>query len=57
MTLKDKQWGDTISVVLSNRDTTSSIHAGAYVIAIRVNNEFRPIWINAKDTACECCNK
>jgi hypothetical protein len=57
MTLKNKQWQNTSDIVISNRDTTSSIHAGAYVIAIRVNNEFRPIWISAKDTTCECCNK
>lgn len=57
MTLKNGQWQNITNITLHNRDTTSSIHAGAYVIAIRVNNEFRPIWISAKDTACECCNK
>jgi len=42
-------------ITLVNRDTTLSIHAGAYVIAIRINNEFRPLWISASDTKCQCC--
>ena len=53
--LKDQNWQDSGEVVLVNRDTTSVIHAGSYVIAMRVNNEYRPMWISAKDTNCICC--
>jgi hypothetical protein len=55
LTLKNQNWQNTIQVTLVNRDTTLSIHAGAYVVAIRVNQEFRPMWISAKDTQCQCC--
>jgi len=52
---KNKDWQDSEQVTIVNRDTTSTIHAGAYVIAIRVNNEYRPLWISASDTKCQCC--
>lgn len=55
LNLKNQNWQNTNQVTLVNRDTTSVIHAGAYVIAIRVNQELRPIWISAKDTQCQCC--
>ncbi len=55
LSLKNQNWQNLNEVTLVNRDITSTIHAGAYVIAIRVNNEFRPIWISAKDTQCQCC--
>lgn len=55
LTLKNQNWQNMNEVTLVNRDVTSTIHAGAYVIAIRVNNEFRPIWISARDTQCQCC--
>jgi hypothetical protein len=57
MTLKNANWQNGSDVFLSNRDTTSLIHAGAYVIAIRVNNEYRPIWISASNTDGICCNQ
>jgi hypothetical protein len=55
--IKNQNWVTTGEIILVNRDTTSEIHQGAYVIAIKINNQYRPIWISAKDTACECCNK
>ena len=55
LNLKNANWQDVGQVTLVNRDTTSLIHAGAYVIAIKINNEFRPLWISAKDTSCQCC--
>lgn len=55
LNLKNANWQDVGEVVLVNRDITSLIHAGAYVIAIKINNEFRPLWISAKDTSCQCC--
>lgn len=52
---KNSSWANVGQINLVNRDITSVIHSGAYVIAIKVNNEFRPIWISAKDTTCQCC--
>jgi hypothetical protein len=51
--IKDKDWVDVKSVFLSNRDTSSFIQAGAYVVATRVNGQYRPIWVSS-DT-CDCC--
>lgn len=54
--LKDTSWADSGNVFVVNRDITSVIHSGAYVIAARVNNEYKPIWVSSKDTTCICCN-
>lgn len=53
--IKNANWSDSGEVTLVNRDTTSIIHSGAYVIALRINNEFRPLWVSASDTKCQCC--
>ena len=55
--LRNKNWIHIPSnrVTLVNRDVTSKIHSGAYVIAIRINDEYRPLWISASDTKCKCC--
>ena len=55
--IKNKNWVTIGEIMLINRDTTSEIHQGAYVVAIKINDEYRPLWISAKDTACECCNR
>jgi hypothetical protein len=55
LNLKNQNWSNAGQIILTNRDTTSIIHNGAYVIAIRVNNEYRPLWISASDTKCQCC--
>jgi hypothetical protein len=57
ITPKTALWADSGSIYIINRDTTSVIHSGAYVIAARVNNEYKPIWISSEDTSCSCCNK
>lgn len=54
--IKNSNWADSGSVFVVNRDATSVIHSGAYVIATRINNEYKPIWISAADTSCLCCN-
>ena len=54
--IKDSNWANSGSVFVVNRDATSVIHSGAYVIATRINNEYKPIWISAADTSCLCCN-
>lgn len=51
--LKDANWNDTQSVFLCNKDSSSRIQAGSYVIAVHVNGQYRPIWISS--TTCECC--
>jgi hypothetical protein len=51
--LKDGAWNTTRTVFLSNRDTSSRIQSGAYVIAIYVNGQYRPIWVSA--ATCDCC--
>jgi hypothetical protein len=53
--IKNQNWNDVSNVTLVNRDTTSIIHSGAYIIAIKVNNEYKPLWISASDTKCQCC--
>lgn len=55
MITKNSSWGDSASVFVTNRDSTSVIHSGAYVIAAKVNGEYRPIWISAENTSCSCC--
>lgn len=53
--IKNQNWENVNTVVLINRDTTSVIHANAYIVAIKINNEYRPLWISASDTKCQCC--
>jgi hypothetical protein len=53
--LKNSNWEDGDLVTIKNRDTTCVIKNNDYVIAIKVNNEYRPIWINAVDTLGSCC--
>lgn len=53
--LKNEQWNTYSQVPLINRDSTSVIHSGAYVIAIKINNEFRPLWVSSSDPNCSCC--
>ena len=38
--------GDSATITIHNRDPRMPIDAGDYVIAIKVNNEYRPIWIS-----------
>ena len=54
---KDANWQNQSSFLIKNRDVTSSIHSGAYVIAIKINNEYRPIWIssNTCENSCNSC--
>lgn len=54
---KDNNWNNKSTFLIKNRDVTSSIHSGAYVIAIKINNEYRPIWISANtcENSCNSC--
>jgi hypothetical protein len=38
--------GDLTTVTIHNRDPRMPIDAGDYIVAIKVNNEYRPIWIS-----------
>lgn len=53
---KNASWNDVGSYTLVNRDVTSRIPQGAYVIAININDEYRPIWISAIDVLGSCCD-
>lgn len=54
---KDNIWANSGTLFIVNRDNTSAIHAGAYVIAARVNGEYKPLWVssNVSDNPCPCC--
>lgn len=54
--VKNSSWQDETTVQLVNRDKNLNIPEGAYIIAIRVNNEYRPLWISAQNECNVCCN-
>lgn len=56
LVLKDSTWADSGNIYIINRDNTSIIQSGAYVIAARINNEYKPIWVSSANTDCVCCN-
>lgn len=55
--IKNNSWTDNGTIQLVNRDTYLKISKNDYVIAVRINNQYRPIWVSSEATACECCNK
>lgn len=57
LVLRDANWYDIGSRNLINRDKALHIRAGNYVIAIRINNEYRPIWVSDQDPSCTSCTK
>lgn len=46
--------GSNIFVI--NRDKYLTIKSGDYVIALKIGNEYRPIWVSSESTSCQCCN-
>lgn len=42
------------SYFIHNRDQNTVINSGDFIIAIHINNEYRPIWIS-NDSSCNCC--
>lgn len=42
------------SYFVHNRDQNTIIHSGDFVIAIHINEEYRPIWIS-NASSCNCC--
>jgi hypothetical protein len=45
---KQDGWANDKNVTITNRDTTLSIPNGAFVIAILINGEYRPIWVSCE---------
>lgn len=43
--------------VITNRDPHSKIKKGDYIIAIKMDQEYRPIWISNESSSCTCCTK
>ena len=56
LVIKNNLWETIGTQNIINRDPTLVIHSGAYVIAMKMNNEYRPIWVSAKDISCKCCD-
>lgn len=44
------------NVYVSNRDKFLQINANDFVIAIKIDQEYRPLWVSSESTACQCCN-
>lgn len=40
-----------------NRDKYTKIKANDFVVAIKINNEYRPIWVSNESSVCNCCVK
>lgn len=56
MIVRNTNWQDIGSVNLVNRDKGLNINAGDYVVAIKVNNEYRPLWVSNQNISCSYCN-
>jgi len=54
---KNNFWNDSETITIFNRDQYLKINKNDYVIAIKINNQYRPIWVSSESTVCECCNK
>tara|TARA_B100001564_G_scaffold151746_1_gene127544 strand:- start:10920 stop:13994 length:3075 start_codon:yes stop_codon:yes gene_type:complete len=59
--LGDKQTGYIMTLdgnqtfSITNLDPNSIIKKDDFVIAIKINGEFRPIWITNENSTCKCC--
>ena len=56
MIVRNTSWQDIGNATLVNRDKALTINAGDYVVAIRVNNEYRPLWVSNQNLSCSHCN-
>ena len=52
---KNASWQNNGTETIVNRDVTCVINSGDYIIAVKINNQYRPIWISAIDTVGSCC--
>ena len=48
---------DSNDIYVSNRDKFLQINRNDFVIAIKINDEYRPLWVSSESTACDCCGK
>ena len=48
---------DNTKYTLINRDKHTKIKANDYVIAIKINSEYRPVWVSNENSVCNCCTK
>lgn len=56
MIVRNTNWQDVGTVNLVNRDKALTIDAGDYVVAIKVNNEYRPLWVSNQNISCSQCH-
>lgn len=43
-------------VYVYNRDQFLQINVNDFVIALKIDQEYRPLWVSSESTACQCCN-
>ena len=48
---------DGRQLLITNRDKYLKIRTNDYVIAIKINSEYRPIWISNESSVCNCCTR
>lgn len=46
---------ENIDVFVSNRDQYLQINPRDFVIAIKIGQEYRPLWVSSESTASPCC--
>lgn len=44
------------SIYISNRDNFLQINTNDFVIAIKIDQEYRPLWVSSESAACQCCS-
>jgi hypothetical protein len=49
-------WAIGPNVTIINRDRFLKIDQNDYVIAIKINNEYRPLWVSSEALLCNSCN-
>jgi len=43
------------NIFVSNRDQYLEIYPRDFVIALKIDNEYRPLWVSSEVTSCQCC--
>lgn len=52
MIVRNNSWNDVANIMLTNRDAGLVVPMNAYVIAISINGEYRPIWVSDQKLSC-----
>jgi len=50
MILYGQNWSSGIHVFVTNRDSSLSGYDGAYIMAVKIGNEYRPMWMGCQGT-------